>query len=382
MLKILIIVITGILLGISVTYYLLFYTFAGLPKKQQITETKKQVIGFLPYWELNTATIDYTSNITMLSYFGVVVDKDGTLVKLSSPQQEQPGWNGLQSGKVAPFFQNAKQHNIALSLVIDSGNSDAIAALINDPVNHAKTLAAEIIPLINQYGFTDLNFDIEYTAQASPIARANFTKFIQEVKKQVGNNITITLDISTLDAIKPNLIDLQTMGTLVNNIVIMAYDYHAQGSYVTGPVAPLSGAGITSEYDVTTAVAKTMQSVPAQKIIVGMPAYGYAWETLTKDPRSAIIPGTGVIASNQRSEAFRESCATCSAKFDTEAQEGFISYKDPTIHTYHQFFYPNQQSVLAKLQLANTAQLGGVALWALGYEGSTMLQPLTEYKHE
>jgi spore germination protein len=160
----------------------------------------------------------------------------------------------------------------------------------------------------------------------------------------------------------------------------MAYDFHSPDSIIAGPVAPLNGAGVNSEYDVTTAVERLLQTISGEKLVLGMPLYGYEWETLNTAVRSAIIPGTGVLASNSRAESMLSECATCSAFFDSESQEAFIVYRDPSNGVYHQISFPNQQSVETKLALANKKNLNGVALWALGYEGNSILKPLADYK--
>ena len=191
---------------------------------------------------------------------------------------------------------------------------------------------------------------------------------------------TVTIEISTADTIKYNLINIPAIEPFADTIVLMAYDYHSPTSIVTGPVAPLNGAGIDSEYDVTTAAERTLQSVPPNKLILGMPLYGYEWETLNTAVRSAIIPGSGVLASNSRAESLLSECASCSAFFDNESQEAFAVYEDTTSGTYHQLSFPNQQSLNAKLALSNKETLSGVALWALGYESDSMLTPLLQYK--
>ena len=150
-------------------------------------------------------------------------------------------------------------------------------------------------------------------------------------------------------------------------------------SFVTGPVAPLSGAGVMSEYDVTAAVEKTLDQMPPQKLVLGIPLYGYEWETLTQIPRSAVIPNTGVAASNRRAEELLSSCSSCSATLDKEADEKYISYFDQNVGDYHTIFYPDMDSTKAKINLANKFQLGGLALWALGYEGNSILNPLASY---
>lgn len=380
MLKKIFIALIGLILGVLIGIY--FVYFQNILPLNIKTKESNQVIGFLPYWLLDKASINYSSEITMLTYFALNVDGNGHIVKLSNPQQEEPGWYALSSGRLDPFFANARKNNVKLSLLISSGDASAINQLVSKPEQHADNLINDVTPLMKEYHFSDLNLDIEDTSTASASAQANFTQFVADVKQQLDKKQlgTLTLEISPTDPIIPNLINIAAVSRYADNIVLMAYDYHSSVSYVTGPVAPLNGAGTDLEYDVTTAVEKTMQMAPPGKIILGMPLYGYEWETLSTALHSAIIPGTGVTASDNRMESFLPTCATCSAFLDNESQEEFVVYQDQTSGDYHQIFFPTEQSVASTINLAKQKQLGGVALWALGYEGSGMLTPLTSYK--
>jgi spore germination protein YaaH len=370
----------GLLLGVLIgIYFVYFKTILPLHTKQPVNI---QVIGFLPYWLLDYAKANYSSEITTLTYFSLNVDGNGHIVKLSNPQQEEPGWYALNSDKITPFFQNARKNNVKLSLLIASGDPKAIAQMVSKPTQNAKNLITDVAPIMKKYHFQDLNLDIEDTAMVNATEQSHFTQFIAAVKQQLTAKKlgTLTLEISPTDAILPNLINVKSVSPYADYIVVMAYDYHSSVSQVTGPVAPLNGAGKDLEYDVTTAVEKTMQTVPQEKIILGMPLYGYEWETLSTALHSAIIPGSGVLASDNRMESFLPTCATCSAFFDNESQEEFVVYQDQSTGTFHQIFFPDQQSVASKINLAKQKQLGGVALWALGYEGNGMLTPLTSYR--
>lgn len=374
----------GFILGIGIGYLLFFQTNL----RQQATPIplitpKKEIVGFLPYWLLNRAKQDYADQITTLTYFGLSIGEDGNIVKLANPQEEEPGWHALSSGKLQPFFDNAKKNNVSLSLLLFSGVPDAIEKLVANPTKHAKNLVKDVSPILTKYGFSDVNLDIEYTGIASPEARLHFSQFINTFKSNLATTnpkTTITIDVATNDAIKPNLIDTVVAGQVADHVVLMAYDYHFAGSYVSGPIAPVSGAGITSEYDVISAVQKLQAKVPKDKILLGIPNYGYEWETLDPFARAATIPRTGVAASNKRAEDLLDRCATCSATPDIDANEMQISYLDPISNTYHQIFYPTKESTAAKVHLAKTMQLGGIAVWALGYEGKTVMDPLAIYK--
>ncbi len=378
------IIVSGILLG--VLFGVLFIFNFLIPKNSSSTinplAPKKIVIGFLPYWLLDTETSDYSKYITTLSYFGLRVDQNGNIQKLLNPTQEEPGWNALRSGKLDPFFNKALQNNVSLSLMVASGDINSINGLISQPELHAKNLVSDLKPLIEKYKFSDINLDIEYTQSASPAARENFTKFVAEVRKQLANDETLTVEISPTDVIRNNLIDPKAMDKIADNIILMAYDYHSTSSFVTGPVAPLNGAGVMSEYDVTAAIEKSLDLISPQKLVLGIPLYGYEWESLNQVPRSAIIPNTGVVASNKRAEELLSSCASCSATLDKEADENYISYFDQNSKDYHTIFYPDKNSTEAKINFINEFQLKGLALWALGYEGNSILDPLRVYKNK
>lgn len=374
--------IIGLLTGVGIAVALIFLpVLIQNPIISPLPHTEKQVIGFLPYWLLQRAATDYSSYSNTLTYFALRINPDGSIQKFIAPKEAEPGYHALFSGKVDPFLKKAKAAHETLSLAIDSGDTKTIEALVATPPAHAKTLASQVTPLLNKYGFTDLNLDIEYTASASASNRARFTTFLQDVKKDLAGKATITVEISTMDVLFKNLIDVKAVSTIADTIVLMAYDYHSTDSYVTGPVAPLSGAGTVSEYDVTTAVTKSLAQVPPDKLILGIPLYGYEWESLGKVPRDAVIPGSGVTASNRRMQDFLATCATCSAVMDSAAVEPYVSYFSQDTNTQHIIFYPDAQSTAAKLHLAERTHLAGVALWALGYEGPTIIKPLSSYLH-
>lgn len=369
-------VIIGVFVGISFVY---FQNIVPFPNKEK---PHNQVIGFLPYWNLDQASTNYDNDITTLTYFALNVDANGHIDKLSDPEQEEPGWYALSSGKLNPFFASAKKNNIKLSLLVSNGDANAINHMVSKPTQNASNLINDVSPIMKRYHFQDLNLDIEDTSPASLATQQHFTQFVAAVKQQLDKKQlgTLTLEISPTDAIIPNLINIKAVSAYADYIVLMAYDYHSPTSYVTGPVAPIDGAGVDLEYDVTTAVEKTLQMTPAQKIILGMPLYGYEWETLSTALHSAVIPGTGVIASDNRMESFLSHCATCSAFFDNESQEEFVVYQDQSTGDYHQIFFPTEQSIAATVKLAKQKHLGGVAVWALGYERKEILTPLTTYK--
>jgi spore germination protein YaaH len=342
---------------------------------------KKVVIGFLPYWLINKAQADYSSYITQLSYFNVTIDSNGSIQRYTSPGESDPGWHALYSGKVDDYLANAKSKGIDLSLTVFSGDDEKIDKFLENPAESAQNLINDIGPVISQYGFTDINLDIERVAESTPDQRNHYTSFVSEIRNRLNPNITITLDAPGIAFVKDkNLADPKSLAKIVDYIVLMGYDFHNPGSFVTGPVAPESGAGIVSEFDIESAVQAALTLVPAQKLILAVPLYGYSWESLNSFPRAAILPGSAYSISSRSVEELLAECATCSAVFDKTDSESHVIYKDTETGTYHQIFYPDKASTDVKVNFVKSQNLGGIALWALGYEGSTILEPLAGYR--
>ena len=387
-LKIFVILLILIILGFG--GYLTYQNYI-LPKNSgenvsaiNIVLPKKEVMGFLPYWLASKAQTDYSKYITCLSYFSLVVDEDGTIQKYTKPGESEPGYLALTSGKMDPFLNSARQKGIQLSLVVFGYGDDTISQLLVNPEQSAKNLLDEVTPIMEQYNFTDLNLDIEQVQDASQASRLKFTRFVKAVRENLDPKIikTLSTDVSASAFVKKtNLSDPASLAPLVDKTIVMAYDYHYMGSFVTGPVAPLGGAGSVSELDTQVAVEAALKIMPAKKLILGIPLYGYEWESIGNTPRSAVVPMSGLTISNFRAEELLENCASCSAQFDETDKENHIIYKDQQTNTYHQVFYPDKKATEYKVEFAEKKSLGGIAMWALGYEGKTILEPLSSYHH-
>lgn len=368
------------LLGFGLTFFVIKFAYsdtsapAGIIKNsvQSIGLKQHKVIGFLPYWLIDKADKDYSRYVTDETYFGLTLNADGSLQQYVKPGETEPGWYTLSSGKFVPSSTMEK------TLLVFSSDVGDINQLISDPASHAATLVSQVAPIMEKYGFTNLNIDIENQQPATPSAQQNFTNFVCRVKEGIQKPITI--DMSPTDLIQTRLINLAQINSCIDSVVLMTYDYHYAGSMVTGPVAPVGGAGSYSEFDTETGIQKALEIVSADKVILGIPLYGYQWETVTDNPRAAVIPGSGVVVSSRSVDQLLSNCASCSSKIESAAQESYVIYKDQATGTYYQLFYPDAAATQAKIDIANKYQLAGIAFWALGYDGSTILEPVRAYK--
>lgn len=339
---------------------------------------KPEIIGFMPYWLLEKADKKYGRYVTTLTYFGLTLDADGKPVYLVNPNEEEPGWTALKGDRWEQ--QKKRAGDVKLSLLVHSADDGIITQLLNAPEKKARALIEELGPFMEKRGFTDLNLDIESFSEASSEATTRFSRYVHTVVREAKNTgiKTITVEIPPIAFFKPNIADPVAIGEAADRVVIMTYDYHYLGSFVSGPVAPIGGAGTEREFDVTMALEEAVRQIPREKIILGIPLYGYEWETVNGAPGAATIPGGASTASSRRISELLASCATCSAERNDVSGQPYIVYKDED--HFQQIFYEDEISLQKKVGLAKTFGLGGVAVWALGYENGTLLTPLAGYK--
>jgi spore germination protein YaaH len=354
-------------------------TTSNEPNMEIDNSRGKIVYGFLPFWLIDKAQEDYSTYLTHLSYFNIVIDSDGSIQKSTAPGESDPGWHALSIGKVDDYLSSAKSKGVNLSLTVFSSDDTKIDSFLSDPQKSAQNLMIDISPLISKYGFTDINLDIEKVSDATAGQRQKYIEFVSEVRKKLPSNVSLTIDVVATSFVKKtNLCDPVSLAKTADYIVIMGYDFHNPGSFVTGPVAPQYGAGVVSEFDIESAVQAAKALTPPDKLILAIPLYGYAWETIGNFPRAAAMPGSAYSISSRSITELLQKCTNCKTTYDETDAETHTIFPDEE-GLYQQIFYPDAKSTQIKVNFANDEGLAGIALWALGYEDDNILSPLTGY---
>lgn len=357
--------------------------FLVSPVVETLGFSKPDVVGFQPYWLVYEGKDSYSSDITTLSYFSLRLEKDGTIRKFDAPGEGEPGWVMLQSDTYAASLSAQKKSGTKLSLVVQNMVEDEILELIAQPEETGATLVSEVAPVMIEHGFTDLNLDIESFNTASDAARMQYVQFVKTVKDELTRRHlgTLTVELTPKSPVEMHLIDIARIGEIADTLILMAYDYHYIYSSVAGPIAPISGVPTVAEYDVETALQETLRYAPKEKVLLGIPLYGYEWETVDKTPGSPVIPGSWQLATAKRMDELLKTCTDCVSGFDQNSKEPYVIYNGETEGHVQQSFYENKDAVKAKIDLVNKYQLAGVAMWALGYETDDMLAPIRMYKN-
>ena len=329
---------------------------------------KKLVYGFLPYWNLKKTSLQ--PELTQLSYFALTIQADGS-VRLTEDGNTEPGYHKLQSEDFLELISQAQTQNTQLELVLAQFNNDAIAGFLNSDKAQEKFFT-NLNSILLAYPFTGVNVDIEYSGEITDNLRAKYVAFLTKLNQHLAKTnpeTKISIDVYGSAASKHLIWDLPAIAPQVDYVIMMAYDYHRRNSPISGPVAPLFGADSIWESDITKHLNDLITQVPAKKILLGVPFYGYEWRTTSRESRENTYPNSGSTASFERVQEIlkQKEQLQVQENWDENALAPYLTYKENgAIYT---IYYEDSRSLSYKADLVRQLDLAGIAIWALGYEG-------------
>lgn len=326
------------------------------------------VYGYLPYWTRSSAR--FPGPLTHVSYFSLGIQADGRLLDLSTKEQEA-GYRAYKAG-VLNNLRTELPEGKKLELTITMMDQDAIPLFINSPEARAR-FVQDIKTIASTSPITGINIDIEYNGLVDDAIQENFAMLMKETRavlqeQRPSKSLSIA-SYSDAGTIK-RLTDLGRVEPYVDHIIMMAYDYHRRISPQAGPNSPLYGKKEGKwESDILSDLSDITKSVPPEKILLGIPFYGYQWEIEDpNNPNSFTIPRSGSTVTYEHIVPLKSGPGV-TRFFDPLAFSPYLRFEKrgkPIV-----LYYDDPESLSYKISLARSAGLGGIAIWALGYEGYT-----------
>lgn len=245
-------------------------------------------------------------------------------------------------GQVLSFL---RQQGIKTHASVVFMDKEGLHALLSSPQRRAN-LIAQLGSRVKQDGYDGVNIDFEFIPAADG---ANFTLFLKELKSQLGpgKELSAAVFARTAQDNWATAYDYPRIGEIVDDVVVMTYDYHYQTS-AAGAVAPLWWVEDVIQY------MRTQARIPAGKLLIGMATYGYDW-------------GQGGAATTVTRERLAQvsSRYRVAANYDSASHSPFYTYTDAD-QVRHQIWLENELSLSRKLDLVKQYGLGGISFWRIG----------------
>ncbi|MDP6611219.1 MAG: glycosyl hydrolase family 18 protein [Candidatus Marinimicrobia bacterium] len=303
----------------------------------------KIVFGYHPYWQ-GTKWQNYNYDLlSTIAYFSAEADSLGQLTNLH-------GWPATD------LINKAHASGVEVALVVTLFNKTHLDYLLSSSENRTR-LINNLVTQVNDGNADGVNIDFE----AFPASqKANLVTFVKDLRKALREKVShgkVTLATPAVDW--SSAWDFNALATESDGLFIMGYDYHWKGSSTTGPVSPLKGGSYNITNTVNTYLSATGNN--ADKIILGVPYYGYQWPANSGDKgANTTDSGTAVIYSTAESNAL-----SYGKLWDSTSETPWYKYQN---NGWFQAWYDDSLSLSKKYDFALSKNLGGIGMWALGYD--------------
>lgn len=303
----------------------------------QTKEGSMEVNGYAyPFvnMELLRRTMPFTTYLTPFTYG---FDNDGNLVELND----------------MPMIRLAEEYGVAPLMHLSTLTPDGVFSnelsqrLFNNP-QMQENLIGNILSTMAEKNYRGLDVDFEFVSNAQQYV--DFVKKLKERLAPFGYPVIVAL-APKISTTQPGLLyeghDFKGLGEAADAVFVMTYEW----GYTYGPpmaVAPLPNVRQVLDYAVS--------QIPAEKIYMGMPNYGYDWPLpyIKGETKAQSISNYEAVNIARRNNA--------EIMFDEKARAPFFNYtaKDGTEHVV---WFEDARSIREKLALVPEYGLRGVGYW-------------------
>ncbi len=282
---------------------------------------------------------DWLPSLTFVSGFSCGFAEDGHIIQ-------------LDDGALRASAAEAGVKTLMVLTPVDENgvfSNNRAKALLESPAAQENFLN-DIIYTIEQKNMFGADFDFEYVY---PENREQYAQLIAEARQRLnpkGYIVTAALAPKT-SADQQGLLyqghDYELIGQAANLCLLMTYEW----GYTYGPpmaVAPIDAVRKVIEYGLT--------EIPPEKILMGIPNYGYDWKL-------PFVKGESKAEKITNDEAVtRAADYGAEIIFDEQAMSPYYRYTDED-NTEHEVWFENAGSMEAKFSLVDEYGLAGISWW-------------------
>ncbi len=353
-----------------------------IPLAQVPTGPQREVFGFVSAGVIADPTVGYPSwdfsMLTTVAYFAEHVNWDGHVLS------NDTGWAVWNSSNAVALINAAHSHGVKVVLTLILADSGAKQPLMCSGLGWGDRTVAEGIAQMQARGADGINLD--YEGQNAMCVNGQTTNqmlvgFVQKMHDAMPAGKYLSIDTYSGSGEGPDgFFNLPLLAPNVDSFFVMAYDmeyynWYGPPAYCSrmclGPTAPLT----TYFYNDTRTAAEYTATVPASKVILGVPYYGR--KACVGPANANAYPTSGIQAEDYLDEAaeapYQDTVpGTYSVHRDPHdplGQERFDNWRSASLNCTRQMYWDDFVSLGAKYDLVNRYNLRGVGIFTLNYGG-------------
>jgi spore germination protein len=280
-------------------------------------------------------------HLTYISIFSYIVRKDGTLVDIDDDR----------------IIREAYRYNVVPLMTVTNISSETSGEFSTDLVHQILSnqalrsgLIENILKKMQDKDYLGVVFDFEYL---NPEDRELYNQLLMDAKNRYDDFgfVVMTAVAPKISADQEGLLyeahDYPAHGKYTDRVIIMTYEW----GYLFGPALPVAPIN-----EVEKVLSYTVTAIPANKILMGVPNYGYNFNVPFVEGTSAQL-----ISNNEAIEIAIDQNAQI--LFNTLAQSPYFTYYEN--NQKHEVHFEDARSITAKVKLAMKYGLKGLSYWTL-----------------
>ncbi len=286
-------------------------------------------------------------NVIAPTWFSLC-DNEGNYESFATADYVKRAHNmGLEVWGVLDDFNYNNVHDAGISVLEVLSSTTKRNHLINAIVQEAVSLKLD-----------GINLDFERVTQD---CGEHFAQFVKEMSVQCRlNGLTFSID-SYVPFNFNEYLRRDVQGKVADYVIIMGYDEHWHGSGDPGSVASLGY--------VSNGIDKTLESVPKEKVVNALPFYSILWKT-----EGAKVTDEYLTMINTQDFLNR---IGQEGVWDEETQQLYVEWTSG--NAKYQLWAETEDSIMAKLNVMRAKEIGGVAVWRLGYGTPKVWEMISAY---
>lgn len=323
----------------------------NVPVKNQNCTLDKRVFGWHPYW-VGSIYQNYQWNLLSdLCYFSYEFN-----ASTGNP-------TNTHNWATAPVIDTALAHGTKVHLCVTMfsstdhttffGSTTAQTALITNLVNAVEAR--------NAHG---INLDFEGVSSSHEVA---LTAFVQRIADSLHTRIPgaeLTIAMPAVDW--GGTWNIPALNSYVDLFIFMGYDYYYGGSSIAGPTGPTYTYN-TFNYNISRTITYYLsEGMTPSKLLVGVPYYGFEYQTdalsIPANTQSSGIARSYSYIRNNGSGRY----SNANYHWEPNSLESYWAFD--SIGHHYQGWVDNERAMSRKFDLINIRDIGGIGIWALGYD--------------
>jgi spore germination protein YaaH len=309
------------------------------------------VFGWHPYWMGNAYRSYNFSLLSTIAYFSYELDP------------ATGSYETVHDWPTTALVDSAHKAGCDILLTVTCFGEKKIGEFLGNEVAQ-QTFITTLDSLLLLREANGVNIDFEgVPGGEGSAAFVSFVKRMHDELKAYDESYIITIAIPAVDW--QRAYDLAALDPYVDQFIIMGYDYYGEQSETAGPVAPLHSGDVWWQYNLKRTVDAYKKQVAASKLLMGLPYYGAQWVTEDAGTPSKKRAFIGHRLYRDLKYKFRK---LDNIRLDTLSMTAHHTEYDEGTRQFRQTWFDNATTLDQKIHWVQEQGLGGIGIWALGYD--------------